>query len=143
MQIAELLSRRRRRLVVASAIGFLVLQVALATRGIMHPEVHLVMGVLGLALFAGCLFAAHRIGSLVRGTPSELALNDEMTQHNRLAALATGFWSMLVLAISVFAAAELLRLNIHGGAVSHTILTVGVVAALVRFALLEGLLERD
>jgi hypothetical protein len=48
---------------------------------------------------------------------------------------------MPIVSAAIFAAAELLRLN--GGAAAHVILTTGVVTALVRFALLEGLLGAD
>lgn len=143
MQRVEALSRRRQWLALAAAAGFLVWQGALASRGALHPSVHLVVSLLAFLLFAGCLIAGLRTGRSVRGTPTERALNDEMTQRNRLSALGTGFWAMLAAATAFFAGAEVLRLNIGAAAAAQIIMTIGVVAALARFALLEGVLERD
>jgi hypothetical protein len=141
MESAEALSRRRRRLLLIAAIGFLVWQGSLAMRGVLEAKMLLAVGLVGAGTFLVTLVQSVRMGRSVEGRKARKVLNDELAQRNRLVALATGFWAMLVVSAAIFAAAELLRLN--AGAAAHVILTTGIVTALVRFALLEGLLERD
>jgi hypothetical protein len=137
----ETLSRRRRWLVLAAALGFLVWQGSLAFRGTLNAPMLLAVGLLGAAAFFGALIGSVRTGRSAREAGTQRVLNDELTQRNRLVALATGFWAMLTASAAIFVAFELFRLNASSAA--HVILTTGVVTALVRFALLEGLLERD
>ena len=135
MESAEALSRRRRRLVLTAAIGFLVWQGSLAMRGIFEAKMLVAVGLVGAGTFLVTLVQSVRMGRSAEGRKARKVLNDELAQRNRLVALATGFWAMLVVSAAIFAAAELLRLN--AGAAAHVILTTGVVTALVRFALLE------
>jgi len=141
METAEALARRRRWLVLAAAMGFLIWQGSLALRGVLEAKMLLAIGLIGAGTFFASLVQSVRLGRSAQGRKARRVLNDELAQRNRLVALATGFWAMLVVSAIIFAAAELFRLN--AGAAAHVILTTGVVTALVRFALLEGLLEPD
>lgn len=141
METAEALARRRRWLVLTAAMGFLIWQGSLALRGILEAKMLLVIGLIGAGTFFASLVQSVRLGRSAQGRKAQRVLNDELAQRNRLVALATGFWAMLVVSALIFAAAELFRLN--AGAAAHVVLTTGVVTALVRFALLEGLLEPD
>ena len=62
-------------------------------------------------------------------------LNDEASRHNRLAAQATGFWVTIVSALAVYV--ESMFDPVTFNQAIHIIVTLGVGAALISFAVRE------
>jgi hypothetical protein len=136
MASTDMLARRRQWLLVLAALGFLIWQLcrlvlALATRSVPAPAM-LVASLTGFLVFIAALAGVFLWAKQARG---RAALEDEMTRHNRLQAFATGFWAMLLAAGCLFGLGQFVALP--GSEAARLVMITGVVAPLLRFAMLE------
>jgi hypothetical protein len=136
----EKLAKRRRRLMVIFAGTFLIWQVPLLERYETISQSGLrpvdMIYVAGFLIWVGCLIsllAFTRSGP--KGSDVQAALNDELTQANRIKAFSTGYWAMLIAAVAVFVLSFLVPVT--GKEAAHLVLMVAVIAPLLRFARLE------
>ena len=74
-------------------------------------------------------------GFLLRGRKVRDLLNDEASRHNRLAAQALGFWVTILSALGVYVEAMFEPVTFNEAI--HIIVTLGVGAALISFAVRE------
>lgn len=74
-------------------------------------------------------------GFLLKGRSVRDLLNDETSRSNRLAAQATGFWVTVLAALAVYVESMFDPLTLNQGI--HIIITLGVGAALISFAVRE------
>jgi hypothetical protein len=74
-------------------------------------------------------------GFLFRGRNVRDLLNDETSRLNRLASQALGFWVTIVTALAVYIESIFDPLTLNEGL--HIIVTLGVGAALISFAMRE------
>ena len=74
-------------------------------------------------------------GFLLKGRKVRDLLNDESSRHNRLAAQATGFWVTIITALVVYVESIFDPITFNQGI--HIIVTLGVGAALISFAMRE------
>ena len=74
-------------------------------------------------------------GFLLRGRKVRDLLNDEASRHNRLASQAMGFWVTTITALVVYVESMFDPLTLNEGL--HIIVTLGVGAALISFAVRE------
>jgi hypothetical protein len=134
MVSTDMLARRRQRLLVIAAFGYLLWQLAWLALAIgARPGPALLAARLaGFLIFAGALGA---IFVWAKAARCRAALDDEMTRHNRLRAFTAGFWAMLIAAAALFAAGQFVA--IPGAEAARMVMIAGVVVPLLRFALLE------
>lgn len=137
----EKYSRRRRRLLVAMALAFIVWQ---ATGfGIFDDFADgdrrfvRVVSVIAPIIWAGILIWLVA-GKAMRGASAstQTALNDELVRANRAQAFAIGYWAMLAVSGIVFAVALFVDFPAHEAV--QIVLVTGVVAPMFAFAWLEG-----
>jgi hypothetical protein len=132
----DVLARRRQWLLVVAAFGFLMWQLCrllLVIEPASAPTPALLIASLaGFLIFIVALGYVFLWAKEARG---RAALEDEMTQHNRLRAAATGFWTMLVVATALFGIGQFVALP--GPEAARLVMIAGVVAPLLRFAMLE------
>jgi hypothetical protein len=132
---AERLGRRRARMVPVLAIFFLSQQAAFfadppTERMVDHVRIGawvLMSAVLLLALYTG--------GSWFRSPRVRALLNDEPTRANRATAMQWGFIAAIVAAMAVYVFQGVAHLTTREAI--HLIVSAGMVAALVRFGMLE------
>jgi heme/copper-type cytochrome/quinol oxidase subunit 2 len=74
-------------------------------------------------------------GFLIRGRKVRDLLNDEASRLNRLAAQALGFWVTVITALAVYVESMFDTVTLNEGL--HVIVTLGVGAALLSFAVRE------
>jgi hypothetical protein len=74
-------------------------------------------------------------GFLLRGRSVRDLLNDENSRSNRLAAQAMGFWVTVLAALAVYVESMFAPVSLDEGV--HVIVTLGVGAALISFAMRE------
>lgn len=74
-------------------------------------------------------------GFLLKGRKVRDLLNDELSRANRIAAQATGFWVTVIAALVVYVESIFDPLTLNQGI--HIIITLGVGAALISFAVRE------
>ena len=137
----EKLSRKRRRLLVVTAIAFIVWQLA----GLQmfsdfaggDRRLTSFVSLFAFAFWAVTLIILMRQRG-VKGAPPEAraALNDELVQQNRMRAFQIGYWVMLITAAMVFTASMFVR--IEGNVAAQLILVAGVAGPMLAFARLEG-----
>jgi hypothetical protein len=134
----ERLARRRRRILAASAIGFLSWQGSLvaSSTSLAGPRLVDLVRVAGFALWAVSLVAMLATGRRAAMQPGvQSALEDELTQANRRGAFQFGYWAMLIGAAALYAVAIFTPLS-----VSRTmplLLAVGVTVPALRFVMLD------
>ena len=139
MSSTEVLARRRVWLLIAAAVGFQIWQVSGLVLGF-SPHLRTpatAVGLAGFLLFAGALAGFLLWARQARGRP---ALEDEMTQRNRLRAFAAGFWAMLGTAAILFVVGEFVP--VRGVDAARLVMIAGVVLSLLCFASLEEPGER-
>ena len=134
------LAQRRRTLLFLNGIGFSVMQLTRLDM-LTSTEVSKLIwsGVLlvGAALWIATLLPLLRFSTKKRFTKSELAaLNDELTQHNRLLGLQTGFIAAMATTVCLMILNDFLPISAND--VLILILVAGVSGTIFRFAVLEG-----
>ena len=138
-QLVERLQRGRSRVLLATSLLFLLWQgLFLSERwggNSVSAEVSktasfVVWAVLVLVVLVTGGGLVKRGGASVRA-----AMNDELTQANRRAALMFGYWWVLGAAAVFYALALFVEIRLEDAA--HVILTLGVAAPSIAFAVLE------
>ncbi len=136
----ERLARRRRRILAASAIGFLSWQggIVASTTAVAGHATRLVdvVRLAGFALWAGSLVAMLVAGGRTARNPGvRSALEDELTQANRRDAFQFGYWVMLIAAGALYAVSLLTPLT--AATAIPLLLVVGVTIPALRFVMLD------
>ena len=86
-------------------------------------------------LSAVLLFVLHTGGGLFRSPEVRAMLNDEPTRANRASAMHWGFMAAMIAAIVLYVVQGVSQFTVRE--VIHLIVSAGVVAALIRFGMLE------
>ena len=138
---AEKLSKRRARLMPVLAVVYLGQQVSYfaaldADRAIDHVKVGAWV-VMSIALLAALMSG----GGLLRSREMRAVLNDETTRAHRAAAIEVGFVVTMVSAIALYVIATATPVSAREAI--HVIVSLGIVAALIRFGWLEQRAMRD
>lgn len=132
---ADRLSRRRARMLPALGIFFLTQQFAFFSRPVTDRMVdHVRLGA-WVVMTAALLLALTTGGGWLRGREVRELMNDEVTRAHRAAALSFGFVAAIVAAMLLYVFEPALRFDVFE--VIHLIVSAGMVAALVRFGMLE------
>ena len=131
----EGLARRRNRLLILNATGFVLWQASsfgpyLAGR----PGAPLVV-VIGLAAFVLWAVSFALILRPVADARTRAALDDELTRHHQLQAFLSGYWAMLFAAAAGLALSSFVPLPAL--LVLRVLVIIGVAAPLLRFVVLE------
>jgi hypothetical protein len=131
----EVLARRRNRLLVVNATGFVIWQAGsfgphLAGR----PAAPLIIGI-GLVGFVLWALSLALLWRPVGDARSRAALDDELTRHHWLQSMLAGYWVMLGVAAAGLAVTSLVA--IPAVLVLRMLVVVGVAAPLLRFVVLE------
>ena len=138
---AEKLSKRRARLMPVLAVVYLGQQVSYfaaldADRAVDHVKVGAWV-VMSIALLAALMSG----GGLLRSREMRAVLNDETTRAHRAAAIEVGFVVTMVSAIALYVIATATPVSAREAI--HVIVSLGIVAALIRFGWLERRAMRD
>jgi heme/copper-type cytochrome/quinol oxidase subunit 2 len=134
VELADRMGRKRSQMFFVLAIVFFAGQSLYFTSSPLTRDSHarvgawLVLVILILLLLAtgGFLFKGRRVRDL---------LNDETSRLNRLAAQALGFWVTIITALAVYVESIFDPMTFNEAI--HIIVTVGVGAALISFAVRE------
>ncbi|MEM5516023.1 hypothetical protein WNY37_03610 [Henriciella sp. AS95] len=137
----EKYSRRRRCLLVAMALAFIVWQAA--GFGIFDDIVGgdrrfvRVISIVAPVIWAGILIWLVG-GKAMRdaSASTQTALDDELVRANRAQAFTTGYWATLIASALVFAVSLFVQIPAHEAV--QIVLITGVVAPMFAFAWLEG-----
>ena len=132
---ADRLGRRRARILPVLAIFFLVQQFAFfsnppAERAVDHVRIGA-----WVAMSAAILFALYTGGASFRSPSVRAMLNDEPTRAHRANAMQWGFIAATVAGMLVYVFQGVAQFTSRE--VIHLIVSAGLVAALVRFGMLE------
>ena len=132
---ADRLGRRRARMLPVLGIFFISQQAAFfanppGERGVDHVRIGA-----WVLLSAVLLFALHTGGAWFRSPGVRAMLNDEPTRANRASAMHWGFMAAMSAAIILYVVQGVSQFTVRE--VIHLIVSAGVVAALVRFGMLE------
>lgn len=132
---ADRLGRRRARMLPVLAIFFLIQQTAFfsnppAERAVDHVRIGA-----WVVMSAAILFALYTGGSWFRSAPVRAMLNDEATRANRAVAMQWGFSAAIVAGILIYVFQGVAQFTTREAI--HLIVTAGLVAALIRFGMLE------
>lgn len=139
-QIAERIQRRRTRVIMAEAVLFVGMQANFLLsphRDIGEPwrRVDMVRVPATLVWAAVLLLLIGTGGAWFRGKEVRALLDDESTVEHRRRALSFGFWAAMLTVFVVYIFA--LMQPLHLVEALHLILSIGIGAALIRFAALE------
>jgi hypothetical protein len=129
------LARRRNRLVVLNATGFVLWQASSFQPHLAGPSGTQVIVAIGLAAFALWAVSFALLLRPVADARSRAVLDDELTRHNQLQAFLAGYWAMLFLAAAGLALTSFVPLP--AVLVLRVLVIVGVAAPLLRFVVLE------
>lgn len=131
---AERMGRKRSQIFFVLAIVFFAGQSAYFASSPATRDSHARMGAwIILVVLIMMLLATG--GFLFRGRNVRDLLNDETSRLNRLASQALGFWVTIVTALAVYIESIFDPLTLNEGL--HIIVTLGVGAALISFAMRE------
>jgi hypothetical protein len=141
----ERLQRRRTRLLFMQAIIFLLWQTSFFARPLREAATargvdHVKIGAYIVWAAALVLFVATG-GGYIQPKAVRRVLNDELTIDHRRRAMTAGFLASMMAAVICYFIDQFL--GMPAGVAIHTILTVGVAAALLRFAMLERRAQAD
>jgi heme/copper-type cytochrome/quinol oxidase subunit 2 len=131
---AERMGRARSRIFSVLAIVFFAGQSLYFTSSPLTRDSHARVGA-WLILVILILMLLATGGFLLRGRRVRDLLNDETSRHNRLASQAMGFWVTIITALVVYVESIFDPLTLNEGL--HIIVTLGVGAALISFAVRE------
>jgi len=132
---ADRLSRRRSSMLMGVTVIFIAQQIAYFTE---PPGVRAVdyVRIGAWMLLAACLLAALLTGGFwLKPRAIRALMDDEVTLANRASALKLGFTLSMAVAIALYVLAYPLGLSARE--VIHVIVSTGIAAGLLRFALLE------
>ena len=131
---AERMGRARSRIFFVLAIVFFAGQSLYFTSSPLTRDSHAKVGA-WLILVVLILMLLATGGFLFRGRKVRDLLNDETSRLNRLASQALGFWVTIITALVVYVESIFDPLSLNEGL--HIIVTLGVGAALISFAVRE------
>jgi len=131
---AERMGRARSRIFFVLAIVFFAGQSMYFTSSPLTRDSHARVGA-WLILVVLMLMLLATGGFLLRGRKVRDLLNDENSRLNRLASQALGFWVTIVTALVVYVESMFDPVTLNEGL--HIIVTLGVGAALISFAVRE------
>jgi len=134
VEVAERMGRARSRLFFILAMVFFAGQSLYFTSSPLTRDSHARVGA-WLILVILILMLLATGGFLLRGRNVRDLLNDETSRLNRLASQALGFWVTIVTALVVYVESIFDPLTLNEGI--HIIVTLGVGAALISFAVRE------
>jgi predicted membrane protein len=132
---ADSAARRRDRLLLLNAVGFVVWQAGMFGPhliGSRNAPGVIVVGLGGFLLWAISLVLLLRSPSDAR---VRQVLDDELTQHHRHRAMLTGYWLMLATAAGAMTLAAVAPTS--AVLALRAVVVVGVAAPLIRFVILE------
>ena len=133
---AERLSRRRARMMPMLAVFVLIQQVIFFTEDGLS-DVSTVKTVAWLVLAAVIVAALATGGFWLKPRAVRALMDDEVTRANRASALTLGFVVAMAMGIVLFALETFAPGSASTREVIHLIVTYGLVAAMIRFGLLE------
>jgi len=132
---ADRLTRRRARIAMVLGIVFIATQGFHIADDQMTRTVDIVRviawGVWVIVFFLFLLYG----GGWLRGKSIRALMNDEVTEANRRGALVAGFWATMLTAFLCYALSFYEPMLVRE--TLHVVITVGVGAAILRFAALE------
>ena len=131
---AERMGRARSRIFFVLAVVFFAGQSLYFTSSPLTRDSHARVGA-WLILVVLILMLLATGGFLFRGRKVRDLLNDETSRLNRLASQALGFWVTIITALVVYVESIFDPLSLNEGL--HIIVTLGVGAALISFAVRE------
>jgi hypothetical protein len=132
---ADLLGRRRARLLPMMAVLFLSQQVTFFSRSDGNPSVdHIRVGAWVL-MTAVLLIVLNTGGAWFRPERVRAMVNDELARANRMSGMHWGFVAAMVAAIGIYIVQGVARFTTLEAL--HIVVSAGIVAALMRFGLLE------
>lgn len=134
VEVAERMGRARSRLFFVLAMVFFAGQSLYFTSSPLTRDSHARVGA-WLILVILILMLLATGGFLLRGRNVRDLLNDETSRLNRLASQALGFWATIITALAVYVESIFDPLTLNEGI--HIIVTLGVGAALISFAVRE------
>src|SRR5256885_17215636 len=134
VEAAERMGRGRSRIFFVLAIIFFAGQSASFASSPLTRDSHARIGA-WLILVILILLLLATGGFLFRGRKVRDLLNDETSRLNRLASQALGFWVTIITALAVYVESIFDPLSLNEGL--HIIVTTGVGAALISFAVRE------
>ena len=134
VEVAERMGRARSRLFFILAMVFFAGQSLYFTSSPLTRDSHARVGA-WLILVILILMLLATGGFLLRGRNVRDLLNDETSRLNRLASQALGFWATIITALVVYVESIFDPLTLNEGI--HIIVTLGVGAALISFAVRE------
>jgi heme/copper-type cytochrome/quinol oxidase subunit 2 len=134
VEVAERMGRARSRLFFILAMVFFAGQSLYFTSSPLTRDSHARVGA-WLILVILILMLLATGGFLLRGRNVRDLLNDETSRLNRLASQALGFWVTIITALVVYVESIFDPLTLNEGI--HIIVTLGVGAALISFAVRE------
>ena len=134
VEVAERMGRARSRLFFVLAIVFFAGQSLYFTSSPLTRDSHARVGA-WLVLVILILMLLATGGFVLRGRNVRDLLNDETSRLNRLASQALGFWVTIITALVVYVESIFDPLTLNEGL--HIIVTLGVGAALISFAVRE------
>jgi len=134
VEVAERMGRARSRLFFILAMVFFAGQSLYFTSSPLTRDSHARVGA-WLILVILILILLATGGFLLRGRNVRDLLNDETSRLNRLASQALGFWVTIITALVVYVESIFDPLTLNEGI--HIIVTLGVGAALISFAVRE------
>ena len=137
----EELARRRNRLLIFNATGFVIWQAGsfgphLAGR----PSAPLIIAI-GLAGFVMWGLSLALLWRPIGDARSRAALDDELTRHHWLQSMVAGYW--VVLGVSAVGLAVTSLVAIPAALVLRVLVVIGVAVPLLRFVVLERSVARD
>ena len=134
VEVAERMGRARSRLFFILAMVFFAGQSLYFTSSPLTRDSHARVGA-WLILVILILMLLATGGFLLRGRNVRDLLNDETSRLNRLASQALGFWVTIITALVVYVESIFDPLTLNEGI--HVIVTLGIGAALISFAVRE------
>jgi cation transport ATPase len=135
-ETADRLSRRRARVLLASGILFIGLQVNyFAAEGNLSRTVDHIKISAWLVWALALLIVLASGGGLFRRRGLRSLMDDEVTRVHRRTSFAAGFWASVAAAIGVYLTS--MFATVSGREASHIIITAAVGSALIAFAWLE------
>jgi hypothetical protein len=134
VEVAERMGQARSRLFFILAIVFFAGQSLYFTSSPLTRDSHARVGA-WLILVILILMLLATGGFLLRGRNVRDLLNDETSRLNRLASQALGFWVTIITALVVYVESIFDPLTLNEGI--HIVVTLGVGAALISFAVRE------
>lgn len=142
-ELVERMQRRRRRMVMASAVMFMGLQGIFYSSTLMPDRLSRLVEWRSLlfAVWAAVLLSVLATGGALTAPRHIRALmNDEMSREHRRSAVSFGFWVTMITALVVFVGSVWIEVTAREAL--HLVLTFGIGGALIRFAKLEWRTEQ-